>query len=388
MITTASLAASADVTVYTAPPDKLDMKLDLYGWVQPRFQWQEADNRKSVDLHPEPAFSIERARLGTVASFGKWGRVQFEMDVAHGTSDPLDLYLVFTPVNEPMAVIGLQAGQFRVPFSRQNLLPSSSFQFSDVAYFVSSQYIADRDIGAQLFGDLFRQRARWYVGMFNGNDPAKGVSINSDPYFLFAGRIEISPLGPVPRFEGDLRSAEDRHHFVFTVDGSAMRNHFDDKHVTRSYVGGDTAFYYEGASLYGEMFYHVDQPLFKTGPNASTEIKQVGWNVQAGYFPPIPWVKEHIELVGRVEFIDPDTEVKKPTNDSGARELTGANPTWGYTGILFGANIFHDYGHRLKLQTNYEIRNETKPCLEGQTGSQCTGAVKNNLFVTQLSGAF
>jgi hypothetical protein len=387
-IAAGTAAAHADVTVYTAPPDKVDLRLDLYGFLQPRFQWQESDNRPTVDLHPTPAFLIQRARLGTVGYFGKFARVQFEIDVAHETSDPLDLYLVVTPINEPMVVLGLQAGQFRVPFSRQNLLSSMNLQFADVAYFVASQFIVDRDIGAQIFGDLFRERVRWYVGMFNGNDPAKGVTVNSDPYFLFAGRIELSPLGPVPRFEGDLRSTEDRHRFVFTVDGSAMRNHFDDKHVTRSYVGADTALYWEGASLYSEFFYHVDQPLFKTGPNATTEVRQIGWNVQAGYFPPIRWVKDHVEAVARVEYIDPDIEVKKPTNDSGSRELTGANPTWGYTGYLFGANLFYDYGHRLKLQGNYEIRNENKPCLLGQTGSQCTGAIKNNLFVLQLSGGF
>jgi hypothetical protein len=383
--------ASAEILVYTPPPDATpprDVSLGNYGWIQPRFQAQQSDDRPVIDLQPNPAFLVERARVGAVGYLGTWGKAGFEMELAKPQVTTMDAYVVATPVDLPIASVSLTAGQFRVPFSRQNLLPSNSFQLPDVAYFVAPNFLVDRDLGAMLSGDLFWRRAHWSVAMFNGNDNGRGQTINSDPYFLFAARLELAPLGPVPRFEGDLRPLNDQHKPLVQVAGSAMRSHFDDKHVERTYLGGDLAAYWEGASVYGEIFYHVDVPLFTTGPNATSEIKQLGWNIQGGWFPRLPWVREHIELVGRVERFDPDEEVTKPDNDEDARELTGANPTWGYMGFLMGANFFWLYGHDLKLQGSYEVRNETKGCLANQTGAQCTGYIANNLFVLQITGGF
>ncbi len=387
---TATLAATgssrADVTVYQSAESGFE--LNLYGWVQPRFTVQQSDDRPIINLHPNPAFTVQRARLGTVAKLGEWGRAQVEVDFSKETANPLDAYVVFSPIHEKVASLNIQFGQFRVPFSRQNLIPSIGLQLSDMAYFVRQSFIVDRDIGGMLWGDLFDGRARWSAGIFNGNDPGKGQTQNSDPYFLWAARLEASPFGRAPRYEGDLRPLDEQKKFIVTAAASAMRNRLDDKHFNRNYFGADLAAYWRGASLYGEFYYHVDVPVFTTGPNAAAEVKQLGWNIQAGYFPPLPWVKEHLELVGRVEYIDPNIDVKKPTNDNGARDLDQSNPTWGFMGFLFGGNVFLNHEHTFKLQANYEIRNETKPCLAGQSGSKCTGAIANNLFVVQATAGF
>jgi hypothetical protein len=114
----------------------------------------------------------------------------------------------------------------------------------------------------------------------------------------------------------------------------------------------------------------------------------MGWNVQAGYFPPLPFTREHLEVVARVHYIDPNIGVKNPANDNGARDLDQSNPTRGYRGYVFGLNLFVDRGHKLKLQASYEIRNETKRCLEGQSGNGCTGFIKNDIFTLQGTAAF
>jgi hypothetical protein len=377
----------ADVEVFNLDAPKIPkLSLSLYGWVQPRFTSQQSDERPGVNLSPNPAFTVQRARLGTIARLGKWGRAQFEIDVAKEFTQALDAFVVLTPIDEEWATLNLQFGQFRVPFSRQNLLPSRTFQLPDVAYFVAPKFLVDRDIGAMVSSELFKKRAKVSAGVFNGNDPGRGQAINSDPYFLFAARVEASPLGPAPRFEGDVRPLDERQNFLFTVGGGAMRTRFEDKHFYRSYYGVDAAAWWRGASIYGEFYYHTDDPIVATGASAS--VKQIGVNGQVGYFPPIPWVEEHLELVGRVEYIDPNVSVKQPASDSGSRELDGANPTWGYLGLVFGGNLFFDRGHDLKVQATYEIRNETKACLAGQSGAQCAGAIANNLFITQITAGF
>jgi hypothetical protein len=381
--------ALADVEVFRLDaPDKPAVALSLYGWIQPRFTWQQSDERPQVNFEPNPVFTVLRARLGTVAALSKWATAQFEIDVSKDFVVPADAFVNLSPIHEKVATLNLTLGQFRVPFSRQNLLSSRSFQFPDVAYFVAPKFLVDRDIGGMLWSELLDGRIKVSVAAFNGNEPARGQTINSDGYFLFAGRLEGHPLGRAPRFESDVRPLVERRKPVFTVGAGAMRTRFEDKHVKRSYLGADLAAYWHGVSIYGEFYYHVDEPLVTSGPDATALVKQIGANGQAGVFPPLPWVREHVEVVARVQYIDPDIGVRRPANDSGARDLDGSNPTWGYVGFVFGGNLFWDRAHDLKLQSTYELRNETKLCLEGQSGDGCTGAIANNIFVVQVTAGF
>ncbi|APR74776.1 Phosphate-specific outer membrane porin OprP [Minicystis rosea] len=379
--------AQADVTVFEN--NKIvDFKLDMYGWVMPRFTWQASDDRPVINLHPNAAFTIQRARLGTYARLGKWARVQMEVELGREIAQPIDAFVVLSPLHGDIATLNLQVGQFRVPFSRQNLIQGVGLQLPDAAYHVRPSFIVDRDIGGMLWGELFDGRARWNLGMFNGNDPGRGQTLNSDRHFLFAARLEASPLGRPPRFEGDLRPMEDQSHPLVTVGVSAMRNRLEDKHFNRNYIGADIGAWWKGASIYGELYYHVDDPTDRTGPNATARVRQLGWNVQAGYFLPLPWVREHLEIVARAEYLDPNMDVKTPANDNGARDLDASNPTWGFMGFQFGANYYLFHTHQLKAQVVYELRNETKRCLEGQMGSDCTGYISNNLFIAQITAGF
>ncbi len=93
--------------------------------------------------------------------------------------------------------------------------------------------------------------------------------------------------------------------------------------------------------------------------------------------------------MGRVQRFDPYVEVTAPGADAGERELDQSNPTWGYMGYVVGLNVFPlSWGHNFKVQASYEIRNETKRCLTGQSGKACTGFIGNNLFLLQGTVGF
>lgn len=385
-VVTASTAASADVRVFETDAHVPPLSLDLYGWIQPRFSLQQQDARPDVNFTPNPAFTLARTRLGAVVNYGLWARAQIEIELARDTAQPIDAFVVANPLHEKSATLSVTLGQFRVPFSRQNLLPSKAYQLPDNAYFVTPKFLVDRDIGGQLGVDLFEGRGKLMVAIFNGNDPGRGQTQNIDPYFLFAGRLEVSPLGAAPRFEGDLRPLDERHKPLVTLGGGAMRNRADDKHFNRTYLGADLGFWWEGFSLYAEYYHRKDQPV--DAPAGAQAVTAEGFNAQAGYFPPLPFVREHLELAFRVQRFDPDKEVTQPAKDVGARDLEQSDPTWGYLGLTFGLNGYADRGHHLKMQASYEIRNETKRCLEGQSGDACSGFIKNNLLLFQATAAF
>lgn len=382
----ASRAAQAQVRVATFP--RPNIGVDLYGFVQPRLTVQQSDTRPLINLEPNPAFTLLRTRLGAIGYFSKWGKMQLEVELGREVAQPIDAFIVLTPYRSKPFTIDMTLGQFRVPISRQNLIQGKGHQLPDPAYFVTPRFILDRDIGAMLTTRFLSDRVTLQLGMFNGNEPGRGQIINADPHFLYAARLQAQPLGVAPNFEGDVRPLSERHRPVFTLAGSFVSNQQDDKHFLRRYVSADAGVWWHGASLYGEFYYHVDQPVTTAGPNVTTEVRQMGWNVQAGYFPPLPFTRQHLEIVGRVHYIDPNIGVEKPANDNGARDLDQSNPTWGYTGYVVGLNLFLDRGHDLKVQASYEIRNETKRCLEGQSGDGCTGFIKNDIFQLQATAAF
>jgi hypothetical protein len=319
---------------------------------------------------------------------GPWAEARVEGDWSGVAPKVIDAFVTLSPIHEKIASLNLTAGYFRVPISRQNLLPSIGYQFPDVGYFVNPSFLIDRDLGAKLWTELFDKRLRLEIGVWNANAPGPGQTVNTNPNFLYGARLEISPLGPAPRFEGDLRPLGMQHHPIVSLAASAMIEDFDATQYQRKWLGADLAAFWEGASLYGEFFYHVDSGYKLNNNPAPPTITQIGWNVQAGYFLPVPWVREHLELIARVESFDPWKEVTQP--DGGAVQLSATNPEQGYMGYVFGLNYFLNHRHNAKVQVTYEIRDQTKQCLMGETLAMhnCNGYYSDNLFIAQITAGF
>lgn len=382
--------AAAQLTVYEKKdPDDPDAvrRLQLFGFLQPRFFYQQKDppsRGNNVDI--PPTFVFRRARLGAIGQPTKMVLLQTELELATAAVVGIDAFARFTP--HPAAQ--LTVGQFRVPFSRQNLVQGFAHQAPDPAFFVDGKFIQDRDIGAQAGGEVLDGRVVYAAAVMNGNGPRIE---NLDDYFLFAGRLEVAPLGRFPRFEGDLRSDEERKQPLFYVGGGAMSNRITEKRYRQLWVGADGSFIWHGFSLYAELFYKQDRPEDAAAEAAGvTKVTAQGFNVQAGYVPPLPYAEEHFELIARFHQLDPNKEVKEPPPRD---NLALSNPVQGFQGIGFGLNWFAERSHAGKLQAYYEIRNELKKCLQGQRNAQaaapeaaCTGYVKNDVFMLQATASF
>ncbi|UQA59667.1 hypothetical protein [Polyangium aurulentum] len=334
-------AAEADVRV--ASYEKPDVTIDLYGWTQPRFTYE-----LTVD---SPGFTLPQTRLGVIGGLGKWGRVQTEInvgtiDLTLNPSGPelLDAYGVFTPYRSRAVGVDVTLGRFRVPFSRQNLIQPMGLQLPDAVWFAEHGEMAGRQLGGMLGIDFFDRKVRLMAGVFAGADR------DHENWFLYAGRLEIEPLGPAPRFEGDVRAVELRRRPVLSIGASAVTSPRTTKEsftinarveADNVWLGADAGVWYAGASLYGEFYFRSRQ----YGEPFPSLLHLAGWNVQAGYFPPLPFLREHVEIAARVESFSRYEEF--PTDTPPIRDTT-------WFAWSAGLNFFVDRGHALKMQVSYK----------------------------------
>jgi hypothetical protein len=353
--------------VRVASLEKPDLSLDLYGWTQPRFIYAPPP----IDVS---GFSVHQVRLGAIGGFGKWGRVQTELafgpTIFTGAILPvllLDAYGVFTPYRSRVVGVDVTLGNFRIPFSRQNLIQPVGLQLPDMAEYVHPVWSIQRALGGMLGVDFLDRKVRLSAGAFNGFftggsafdviDPTDPVGLTAPPaWFVYVGRLEVEPLGPAPRFEGDLREVGQRRRPVVSMGVSALKNQARfplstmesgaSSEVTLDNLAleADVGVWFAGASLYGELLFSTSD-VVRSSPAVSAHHRLLAWNVQAGYFPPLPFLREHVEVVVRAE--SSRAQSQRPFPEPSTSDLTSVR--WSA-----GLNVFVDRGHLLKMQIFYK----------------------------------
>ena len=101
--------------------------------------------------------------------------------------------------------IDLRLGQMRVPFSSQNKTQNDSLLFPRRNAAVTS-FLVGSDLGGEAELNIADERVRVVGGVFNGT----GLAVNRDDRrgALWAGRIDIAPLGSVGDNESDIERHE------------------------------------------------------------------------------------------------------------------------------------------------------------------------------------
>ncbi len=191
----------------------------------------------------------------------------------------------------------LKAGQYKVPFGRQELTSSGSQQFVDRSA-VSNLFARGRDIGVQVWGTPLGGKLDWRVGAFNGN--GRTVSANDNDKFQYDARVTFQPFGDVKYSESDFESTDRP---LFAIAGQWESNDRQgattNNDVDREIVGGDVVFKFKGFSFFGEVFEASDDP--ETGLDKDLS----GFNAQAGYF----LVRNKFEIAARFAEIDPNSDL-------------------------------------------------------------------------------
>ncbi|MDO9341217.1 MAG: porin, partial [Bacteroidales bacterium] len=306
-------------------------QMQLSGYSQVRFQSLQEAGKKD-------GFDIRRARLDLRGSLSPYFSYRVQADLADKPK-LIDGYGEIKLAD----FFSITAGQFKIPFSLENLASSNKLDMIDRSQVVEALVARGkdvignqngRDVGIQISGTILKIKdlplAEYRFGVFNGS--GINVADTANEAKDIAGRLIFTPLKGFS-FGGGFYNGWDKAIKPDVAGKSQIRNRFG---VELSYV---TARF----SLKGEYI---------AGKDGKTD--RAGWYVQTGYF----LIPLKLQVLGKYDVYDP--------NKSAADNIS--------TNYVLGANYCFNSWSR--LQAFYTIRQE-----EGT-------AMDNNYFSIQYQIGF
>ena len=217
---------------------------------------------------PRAAFELHRARVGIDGTFLRLFEYQVEREFSGPGESWRDVYVNLRPVR----AFQLQAGAFKIPFSREQLTGSASLDFAYRS--LTATYLAPgRDRGVMAHGSVGGGVVKYQAGVFRRGGENVRAAERADPQSgkTVAGRFVVKPFqgrpphalrslrtgiavtsGRVPEGLNSLRGrtvGEDTLFHPVMVNGSRRR------------VGGEVDWHLGRASLAGEVMHVSDQRL-------------------------------------------------------------------------------------------------------------------------------
>ncbi|HVE65234.1 MAG TPA: porin [Thermoanaerobaculia bacterium] len=230
----------------------------------------------------------------------------------------------------------LKAGQFKAPFSHQQLTSSGSQQLVDRSI-LDSGFAPARQIGLQAWGQVGPETVPdfvdWRFGVFNGN--GRTVSANDNDDFQYVGRVMVSPWGGVGYSESNLEAYDLRVSFAgeYNSDNTVVQPATGPRTGTDVETFGAAVLVkaFKALFLYGQYFSGESESA------VGIESERDGWLVQGGWL-----LTSKFEIAGRFAELDPNTD----TDGNDQTEWRG--------GVSWYMNR-----HNWKLQADYgETKNE------------------------------
>jgi len=306
-------------------------QMQLTGYSQVRYQFLQERGKHN-------GFDIRRARVdlkGSVTPFFSY-RLQVDfvdkpkMIDAYGELKLADYFSV-------------TAGQFKIPFSMENLTSSNKLEMIDRSQVVealvarSKDVIGNqngRDIGIQASGTFLKIKGKpvieYRIGLFNGSGINVADTANNEKDI--SGRLVFTPVNGMS-FGGGFYKGWDK----------AIKPDIPGKGQTRDRIGAEISYIMSRFSLKGEYI---------AGKDGKTN--RSGWYVQTGYF----LIPQKLQVLAKYDVYDPNTST--PDNIS--------------INYVLGAN--YNFNNWSRIQAFYTIRHEEGP------------AVKNNLLSLQYQIGF
>jgi len=305
VVSVVALAAAAlGLPARAQTPAPFSTTPKLTGYLQPRFQ----------ALGDSASFFLRRARFAVEGSITPWAsyRAQVEMRTigaaALPASSPLTLSATDLWVRMTHQRWSGTVGQFRVPFSLESLLSSTTLETTERSRIVNA---AKRDIGAQLEWRI-PDRLILQGAVVNGEGPNRAA--NPDNRMAYLARAVVTPVKGL-----DLGGA---------FEGYNDSTSFDLQAMYRTPRGTVRAEYIRAR-------------------HRTSDVHTVGWYALAAYSV----VPRRVQLVGRVQLFDPSDVV---TIDR-------------LTGYLLGLQYFIS-GDNFKVMTDYELFREQVVQLDNNHG--------------------
>jgi phosphate-selective porin len=306
-------------------------QMQLAGYTQLRYQSFGEAGKKS-------GFDIRRARLDLKGSITPYFSYRVQADLS-GSPKLIDGYSEIKLAD----FFTITAGQFKIPFSLENLTSSNKLETVDRAQVVEALVARSkdvtgnqngRDIGVQISGTFLKitdlPLFEYRIGIFNGSGINVADTANSAKDVVV--RLIASPIKGLS-FGGSYYNGWDK----------AIKPDVPGESQTRNRLGFEASYTADRLSLKGEYI---------SGRDGKTTRE--GWYAQAGYFI----ISKKLQVLGKYDIYDPN--VSKTDNTS--------------TNYVVGANyIFNNWS---RLQAFYTISTE-----EGT-------AVNDNYFSVQYQIGF
>jgi len=342
-----------------------DMRINLE--IQPRFTYEDNDQggREEAGIlsDSEDIDSFDLRRVRAIFS-GNLLNKRFSYKVEHdfrdndGKGELKDAWLQW---NSEQA--HGRFGQFKVPFSRQENVDSSSLQFIDRSV-TNEVFAPGRHMGAMVHGAL-SDSTGYFLGAFNGESTEEGIDRGGEDNNLAVDAAVTADFGSYGSraFEGDLR--DDKSSTAFTSGLALIYGEGENNLLTgdvaqdfkRFDLNADAGMRSNGLSVQTEFYYSnidVDE--------AAVDGDVFGFYVQSGYM-----LDENWEPAARFSYVKSEDDLG-PIND------------------IDEFNVVLNYyikGHLLKVQTGLTFV---------LTSFDADAEEEDNLsdfrFETQLSGYF
>jgi phosphate-selective porin len=327
-----------------------EASLTLGGLLQVQFE----DGDRGDSRFPatgEDRFYLRRARMNATGTFAEQFDFRIEFDLAGtlGSTNGLRAQMTDGYVNwNRYAGSQIRAGQFKTPFGFEQLYPDPRLLTIERSL-ANDRLTLNRQLGAQLWGDLLDKHVSYAVGVFNGN----GVnnSANDNGKLLWAGRLAVTPWkGNL--FGGSASWAIGGNYFQsedtalslpdFNLDSTPTTPDRDNLFTgKRRGYGVDSQLETGPFSFWVE---YLQNHLEPTNARPFSRFDSDGWYAQAGFF----LVPKKLQLVLKHETFDPSRRVS--SNDV-STDTVGLS--------------YYLRGHNLKLQLDY-LRTD----LPGNTDTQ------------------
>lgn len=287
--------------------------MQFSGYTQIRYQQLEESGKKS-------GFDIRRARLDIKGSITPFLAYRLQTEFA-GSPKLLDAYAEIKVAD----YFNITAGQFKVPFSLENLTSSNKLEMIDRSQVVEALVARGkdilgntngRDIGIQAGGSFLKVNGlpliEYRLGIFNGSGINVADTANSNKDF--AARLIFNPVKGLS-FGGSYYDGWDK---VSKPDVAGQSQ-------VRDRLGFEISYVLPRFSARGEYI---------TGKDGKTN--RAGWYLQTGYFV----IPQKLQFLVRYDTYDPNTS--KPDNIT--------------TNYTIGGNF--NFNNWSRLQAFYTIRQE------------------------------
>lgn len=362
MVFAAAAGAQEGAGLIVVKPAGKEPTLTLGGLLQVQGDFGDRGDNRFTDGNDR--FYLRRARLNATGRFLEEFDFRLEMDLAGSIANTTGLRAQMTDgyINwNRFAAANVRVGQFKTPFGFEQLYPDPRL-FTIERSLVNDRLTLNRQLGAQVGGDLLEKRLSYAVGGFNGN--SANNNFNDNDKLTWVGRLSAVPWqagsGDGAKswaVGGNAFSSED------TALSQAAEFRFDSTPATADrdnlFTGKRKGYGLDTEVLVGpfELWAEALQVRWEaTDRRPRPTLESNGWYVQASVYA----IPKKLQVVAKYETFDPDRDASKDETNT----------------ATLGLN-YYIKGHDLKVMLDY---------LRVDVASRTTG--QENKLIARLQVAF